>query len=130
MLNTYAFAATPLSAVAVSLLKLSFERLEEVMNDKSFDSPIFVKDGRFTVRQIETIHDALDFLDEWPKNQRGTLYETAVWACHSGHNGRLSIEAARQGFVGWARSIGILEEVSTAMPWMKTSRSGRGGVPA
>lgn len=36
------------------------------MNDKFFGSPVFVKDGQFTIAEIASIADALDFLDEWP----------------------------------------------------------------
>ena len=41
------------------------------MNDKLFDSPVYVKDGSLVVQQIQSIEDALDFLEEWPLDKRG-----------------------------------------------------------
>jgi hypothetical protein len=88
------------------------------MNDKTFGSPVFVKDGSFVIQEILSVGDALDFLDE---SQR---------ALHAAHDGRYPVSAAREAFASWARSAKILEDVSTTPPWMTAPKAGRGGVPA
>ena len=99
------------------------------MNDKTFDSPVIVKDGNY-LRQISDLFDAWEFLEDWPKNQRNGLYEIAQWACTSGFNGRMTLGAAREGFVAWAKTAGILKDVSETLPWMSVGQSGRGGIAA
>jgi hypothetical protein len=106
-----------------------FKSLEDVMNETTFVPPVLVRHG-FTLRHIESVRDAADFLDKWPNDSRNGIYEIALWACHAAINGRLSVGAARQGFEGWAKSMGILEDVSDALPWMSTQRNGRCGVVA
>ena len=76
------------------------------MSDKLFDSPLYVKNGSFVVQQIQTIADALDFLDEWPADQRGMMFEATEEALHSAHDGRLPMSAARNAFAHWYRGIG------------------------
>lgn len=100
------------------------------MNDKTFGSPVFVKDGSFVIQEILSVADALDFLDEWPRKRRGVIYETAQRALHAAHDGRYPVSAAREAFASWARSAKILEDVSTTPPWMTAPKAGRGGVPA
>ncbi|TGV59899.1 DUF982 domain-containing protein, partial [Mesorhizobium sp. M2D.F.Ca.ET.160.01.1.1] len=51
------------------------------MNDRMFDSPVFVKSGNSLIQEIACLEDALEFLYEWPKNRRGPIYETALRAC-------------------------------------------------
>ena len=46
------------------------------MNDKLFDSPVFVKGGKFTIVEIASLHDAIDFLDEWPVELQDVPYTT------------------------------------------------------
>ncbi|RUW66009.1 DUF982 domain-containing protein, partial [Mesorhizobium sp. M1E.F.Ca.ET.063.01.1.1] len=48
------------------------------MNDRMFDSPVFVKSGNSLIQEIACIEDALEFLYEWPKNRRGPIYDTAL----------------------------------------------------
>ncbi|XJO05453.1 hypothetical protein ACHMW7_24080 [Aminobacter sp. UC22_36] len=45
------------------------------MSDRMFDSPVFVKSGNSLIEEIACLEDALEFLYEWPKNRRGTIYE-------------------------------------------------------
>jgi len=37
------------------------------MNDRIFDSPVFVKNGNTLIQEIACLEDALEFLYEWPK---------------------------------------------------------------
>ncbi|RVC40815.1 DUF982 domain-containing protein, partial [Mesorhizobium sp. M4A.F.Ca.ET.090.04.2.1] len=45
------------------------------MNDRMFDSRVYVKSGKSLIQEIACIEDALEFLYEWPKNRRGPIYD-------------------------------------------------------
>jgi hypothetical protein len=100
--------------------------LEDLMNDRMFDSPVFVKDGNSIIQEIACLEDPLEFLYEWPKNRRGVIYDTALRACHKVIETDYPLSAARQAFAGFAKSAKILEEVSIPLPWM-TGKTGQGG---
>jgi hypothetical protein len=111
----------PLSASAYSKRKLSFD-LEDLMSDRMFDSPVFVRSGNSLI--------ALEFLYEWPKNRRGIIYETALRVCQRAFDSNYPLNAARQAFCGFAKSAGILEEVSIPLPWMTDGKAGASGLGA
>ena len=97
--------------------------------DVRFENPVFVADGPGLIREINTPTEALDFLDEWPDDDRSFTYDAAVEACRSALTLQTPISVARFAFSKWARDNGLLEEVSVP-PWMTPPRSGRGGIPA
>jgi len=96
------------------------------MNDRMFDSPVFVKSGNSLVQEIACLEDALEFLYEWPKNRRGAIYETALRACQRAFDSSYPLTAARDAFCGFAKSVKIHEDVSVTLPWM-TGKGNRGG---
>ncbi|GLU27115.1 DUF982 domain-containing protein [Brucella sp. NBRC 12950] len=100
------------------------------MSDRLFDSPVFVKDGPYIVREIGSIGDALDFLDERPLHDRDLIYETAWKACCDAHDCIKPVEAAESAIRGFAKKRGILEEPEVAIPWMKGKTPGGGRVQA
>jgi len=100
------------------------------MSDKHFDSPVFVRTGEHLVQEIASLHDALDFLHEWPASLQGPIYETALRASYRAHDGLIPIDVARSAFVGFAKSARILEELSGPLPWMGHATSGRGDLTA
>lgn len=100
------------------------------MNDKIFESAIFVKDGPFTIVEIASIDDAIDFLDEWPIELQDVLHETTMRVCHSAHDGRHPLSSARDAFVEWAKSTDVLEDIAPIPAWMTGPKSGPGGVLA
>ncbi|WP_353682925.1 DUF982 domain-containing protein [Mesorhizobium sp.] len=104
--------------------------MEVLMNDRTFDRPVFVKRGEFMVEEVECLADAFEFLQEWPKNRRGPIFHTAFRACQRAYDGQVPISVAREAFAGFARSAKILEDVSAAMPWMTAPKTGRCGVTA
>ena len=99
------------------------------MNDRMFDSPLFVKSGSSLIQEIACIEDALEFLYEWPKNRRGPIYHTALRACQRAFDSDYPRNAARDAFCGFAKAAKILEEVSVPPPWM-AGVGGRGGLAA
>ncbi|MBZ9761533.1 DUF982 domain-containing protein [Mesorhizobium sp. CA8] len=96
------------------------------MNDRMFDSPVFVKSGDSLIQEIACLEDALEFLYEWPRNRRGPIYETALRACQRAFDSGFPLTAAREAFCGFAKSARIQEDVSTTLPWM-ISKGGKGG---
>ena len=97
------------------------------MSDRLFDSPVFVKDGPYLVREIASIEDALLFLFEWPEHDQDLIYETAWKACCDAHDGVKPIEAGESAIRGFARKRGIIDEPEVAIPRIKGKRSGGGG---
>ncbi|PBB90733.1 hypothetical protein CK215_20785 [Mesorhizobium sp. WSM3864] len=96
------------------------------MNDRMFDSPVFVKNGNSLIQEIACLDDALEFLYEWPKNKRGTIYETALRACQRAFDSDYPLTAARDAFCGFAKSVKIHEDVSVTLPWMTGKGPGSG----
>lgn len=105
---------------------LSFD-LEDLMNDRMFDSPVFVKNGDSLIQEIASLEDALEFLYEWPKGRRTSIYQTAVRACQQAFQSAYPLSYAKSAFEGFARSAKILENVGIPLPWMTGPNSGRGG---
>ena len=93
------------------------------MSEKTFDNPVFVKDGNHLIQEIACLEDALEFLEEWPKNRRGPIHHTATRACQKVYENDYPLSAARQAFIGFAKSAKILEDVSTPLPWMNPGAS-------
>ena len=99
------------------------------MNDRNFDDALFVRTGEYLIQEIRTLDDALDFLEEWPANLQGAIYQTALRACQRAYGNEVPMGVARSAFAGFAKSARILEDVDTLMPLLANSRSGRGGAP-
>ncbi len=95
------------------------------MEAKSFGNTVFLRDGA-DLREITCIHDALLFLDAWPMERRGPIYNTALRACRAACDGSMAADRARSAFLGFARSTGILEKTAVSMdPWKLSSKRGR-----
>ena len=99
------------------------------MSDRLFDSPIFVKDGKYLIREVASPADAIDFLYEWPENDRDVIYEVAWNACCDAHSGQKPLIVAQNAFEGFARKRKIIEKPEVAMPWMNSHSNSGGRVP-
>jgi hypothetical protein len=93
-----------------------------------FDKPVFVKQGTGIIQEIACLEDALEFLYEWPRKRRGPIHHTALRACQKVYESDYSLSAAKQAFIGFAKSARILEDVRTPMPWMTTDASHGGSL--
>ena len=96
------------------------------MSERTFDNPVFVKDGNHLIQEISCLEDALEFLYEWPQSRRGPIYHTALRACQKVYERNYPLSAARNAFAGFARSARILEDINAPLPWI-TAKPGRGG---
>ena len=54
--------------------------------DNTFECPVFVKEGS-TIRRIECVMDAIEFLEEWPIQRRGLIHEVTCETCYAAHDG-------------------------------------------
>src|SRR5688500_17607195 len=104
--------------------------MEVKVNDRAFETPVFVKSGEHLIQEIRSLDDALDFLDEWPRTRQGPIYETALRACQRAYGRDVPLSVARDAFVGFAKSAGIYERVGTLLPFPMIPQSGRSGVLA
>lgn len=97
------------------------------MNDRMFDSPVFVRSGDSLIQEITCLEDALEFLYDWPKNRRGPIYDTALRACQRAFDSNYPLSAARQAFHGFAKAARIHEDVTAVLPWAVSGSRGQGG---
>lgn len=100
------------------------------VNDKLFDSPVFVKGGSFTMVEIASLRDAIDFLEEWPVELQNVPYEMILRACYWALDGSHPLSSARDNFAKWAKAANILEDLPSVPAWMTGPKSGPGGVLA
>ncbi len=52
---------------------------------------------------IETIADAMDFLQRWPVDRRGPVYRTALKACGAASAAQMTDQDALTAFAAFAR---------------------------
>lgn len=100
------------------------------MNDRMFDSPVFVKRGNSLIEEIACVEDALEYLYEWPKNRRGPIFQTALRACQRAFDSDYPLRAARDTFCGFAKAAKVLEDISAPLPRMASANGRGGGLPA
>lgn len=67
---------------------------------RTFDSPVYVKNGELVVEEIACLEDALEFLYDWPEARRGAIHQTALRACQSVIERNYPLKAARDAFAG------------------------------
>ena len=73
----------------------------------TFEPPLLVEHSSFGVRVIQDALDAIEFLEEWPSEQRDKLHARACEACFAAYDGRCEAEAARKALIAWARCEGV-----------------------
>ena len=100
------------------------------MNDRLFSRPVFVKDGNYIVREIATLDDAFEFLDDWPEIKRDLVHQTAWKACCDAFDGHKPLYVALDAFEGFAKRANILEDPASVMPWINGAKTGGGRMTA
>ena len=71
--------------------------------------PVTVTVGLSGSRDLVTIDDLLDFLDEWPPARRGPIRENVRRLCLAAIARECSVEEAREAFIAFARLMDVLE---------------------
>jgi hypothetical protein len=99
------------------------------MRDRLFDRPVFIKDGKILTREIASVMDALDYLEEMPEECRDLAYETVVRACWDVLDDVKPLVAAEKAFRRFAKRCGVLEDPGV-LPWMTAPGSSGGQLSA
>ncbi len=91
-----------------------------------FASPVGVSVGLGLRREIGTLDDMYEFLDEWAPSRRSEKHSIAMKACHAARDGILTVEQAERAFRMFARSIDILwddDQIGPAVVARSTRRT-------
>lgn len=94
------------------------------MNTGCFEKPVYLKDGKHLIREISTVLDAIEFLEDWPEKSRDVLHEVALRSCIMAHDGLKPLKVARDAIRTFGKKKGILEKEAAVKPWMVKSMSG------
>jgi len=94
------------------------------MNTGDFANPVYLKDGKYLIREISNVIDAIEFLEEWPEKSRDVLHEAALRTCVMAHDGLKPIKVARDAIRAFGKKKGILEKEPAVKPWMIKPTSG------
>lgn len=91
--------------------------------------PVTVSVGLGGSRDICTLEEVLEFLDEWPATRRGPIRESVRRLCLAVYANEATIEEARSAFVAFARLMNVLEPTFDPVPGydidvVKTQASG------
>jgi hypothetical protein len=52
------------------------------MNSKVFDRPVYLMEREELIREITSLEDAIDLLEEWPKQDRDLVHEVTLKTCY------------------------------------------------
>jgi hypothetical protein len=77
------------------------------MNTNRFAQPVSIFIGLGFPREIETVSEAFQVLNEWD-GVRTPTHATALNVCHASCAGEVDVEVARVAFEAFARARGIL----------------------
>jgi hypothetical protein len=102
---------------------------EDIMNSDLFDKPVFVRAGKYSIQEIGSVMDAIEFMEEWPVHDHGVIHSTALSACYAAYDGRKPVDAARKAFEIWARRENVLSDVEVPT-WMVRANSNKSGASA
>jgi hypothetical protein len=77
-----------------------------------FGQSVWVRIGDTTVREIRTVADAVEFMDEIPAEQRGLLYHWTLENIRAPQDADRAF-AARGAFVEFCSHLGVLSSDGT-----------------
>ncbi|PSJ56537.1 DUF982 domain-containing protein [Kumtagia ephedrae] len=77
------------------------------MDTKPFRAPVWLR-VEDSVTEIETLHEAVAFLADWPRGRQGPVYACAKRSCEAALAGTMKVDDARKAFESFARITGIL----------------------
>ncbi|KAB2870801.1 MAG: DUF982 domain-containing protein [Bauldia sp.] len=78
--------------------------------------PVTVFTGARGPRDLCTVEDLIEFLEEWPPARRGPLREEVRRLCLAVYAGEATAEDARKAFVVFARLMNVLEPTFDTVP--------------
>lgn len=78
--------------------------------------PVTVTVGLSGSRDLLTVDDLLDFLEEWPPARRGPIRGNVRRLCLAAIAQEATVEEAREAFVAFARMMNVLEPTFDPVP--------------
>ncbi len=57
----------------------------EVAMNANFNRPVYLKEREGLIREILSLADAIDFLENWPENARDFVHEATIKTCYMAH---------------------------------------------
>lgn len=96
------------------------------MHTKLMFDPIAVSVGPGHRRELSTLSELHQFVDEWEPSRRGKTYEAAARAVEAARTGEGSIEQASAAFLAFAKAAAILWPDDGSI-YVKPSVQGFGG---
>jgi len=100
------------------------------MREKSFEKPVYLKEKQDLVREIISLEDAIDFLEEWPEEKRDIIHEATLKTCYMAHDGHKPLRVARDAMRAFGAKKGILAKPPEVLPWMINPNKGGGRISA
>ena len=76
-------------------------------------TPIWIKEGPTLIRPIDTVEEALSFLEYW-RGERGGVFHYAKISFEKALAGEIDVDQARQAFWQFAEGAKILGESAAA----------------
>jgi hypothetical protein len=81
------------------------------MTSTLFDRPLFVKKDRYN-KQLASLEDVLDLLEEWPMEKRGVTYDVISKACRMAAQGVFPLTSLIRRFLIKERILTNIEEAT------------------
>lgn len=70
--------------------------------------PVLIKGPGFDLREIRSVAEAIDYLEEWPANARSPFWYLASNALRGAEDGSMQVEHARDAFEAFCKGSGVL----------------------
>lgn len=75
-----------------------------------FASPVCVRVGDSTKREVKSVRGACEVLIDWPHARRGPVYQSTMEALQSALAGKASADEAHDAFVAFAKHADVLAQ--------------------
>jgi Protein of unknown function (DUF982). len=98
------------------------------MTPNLFNRPVYLKEKKDLVREIVSIEDAIDYLEEWPERERDLVHDVALKTCYMALDGHKPIQSARDAVRAFGKKKGMLVKQPAVQPWMVKTPAGGGRV--
>ena len=96
------------------------------MDDMRLQNPVTIAVGAGFRRDITTLAEMQNFLQEWPHTRRSKIYETALRACEMARTGNLTKDQARRAFAAFTEAAGITWTGIDPVTALRLAKAGTG----
>lgn len=86
----------------------SLEMERDKQDRLPFASPVCVRLGGNTRREVKSVRGASEVLIDWPHARRGAVYQTTMEILQAALAGKMSAQEAHDAFVAFAKHADVL----------------------